>query len=1132
MTTGRTQIFHDSSGKRWQFIKRLLFWSTIIISIGGTAFLLTLLFMPMSPLSVKYRYNLKKSVFHLPNREHAEREFVAAKVKSELRKQISLEKHNTKLRSKIDHNPITVGFYVNWEDPSYTSFRNHVDDLTYVMPEWLALTPDGQSFTSRWSKATNDPLMEKVAREHKVPIIPMLDNISGGLFKWEPMRALLSNTGMQNILAGKLVDYLKMHDYAGINVDLEPPYQDIKPADTLSTTKLVHDKLPGFITILKQRFKQDGLLVTEDVPAEDESFDLTALSKPNDFIVVMLYDQHTPSSDPGPIASINWIEEAASRIFADIDSSKIVLGIGNYGYDWPVKFDHNDAYTKTGNGSKVFLGDALKTAGIAKSPIYYDNDLNPYYSYSDTSNIDHLVYYLDATTAYNTLQSLKGYKPGGAALWYLGSEDPTIWSIFNPAHLFNRADRGSFSHQRFNSLTEVSQEMKGEVVEIVSQPKSGSRMVHFDNDGLIDSADYTQYPSPYVIRNMGSIPKEIAITFDDGPDPVYTPQLLNILQTYHVPATFFLIGSKAETYPGIVSAIWKDGNELGNHTFSHPHLAEVSPIRAELEVNATQRAIENITGHSTRLFRPPFGEGADSNVVDTQEANLLIQMQRLGYLTVGMNIIPRDYLRPGAQAIADNVMHELTKGNIILLHDGGGDRSQTVEALPKIIEELRAKGYRLVTVSQLLDGIYTKDFLFPDMTGRQTTIAGLDRVAFETGFTLRSLFQLVFLLSIIFGIMKVILIAPAAVLQSRKRQMMADYVLPVTVLIPAYNESNVISRTIQSILSSDYHNLQVIIIDDGSTDGTSDVVRSEFGSDDRVSLVVKENGGKASALNMGFNLAHTEIVVCMDADTIFAKDAVSKLVRHFADPAVGAVAGNVKIGNRNNPLTIWQSLEYITSQNFDRRAFSLFSSVAVVPGAIDAWRKSVVMEAGGYDTNTLAEDTDLTFKVRLLGHKTIADNEALAFTEAPDTVRDLAKQRFRWAFGTLQCLWKYRKSLFNLKTGVFGMVVLPSLWIYNIAFQLFAPLVDIMAIYALFNHEMHALLFYCSILFAVDLLGSVVACVLDKENPTLLIWLFWQRFFYRQFMYYIILKAMINAVRGSVVGWGKLQRKANATLPS
>jgi peptidoglycan-N-acetylglucosamine deacetylase len=333
-------------------------------------------------------------------------------------------------------------------------------------------------------------------------------------------------------------------------------------------------------------------------------------------------------------------------------------------------------------------------------------------------------------------------------------------------------------------------------------------------------------------------------------------------------------------------------------------------------------------------------------------------------------------------------------------------------------------------------------------------------------------------------------------------------------------------------LNSDYPDLKVIVVDDGSTDDTSDNVRAEFGQDPRVTLICKQNGGKSTALNLGISKADTEILVCLDADTMFAKDTISHLVPHFADPKVGAVAGNVKVGNRTNPLTIWQSLEYITTQNFDRRAYAMMNSVSVVPGAVGAWRKSAILEAGSYGSDTLAEDTDLTYRIRLLGYHIHTENRALAYTEAPDTVQTLAKQRFRWAFGTLQSLWKHRRAMFNPRHGWFGMFVMPATWVFSIVFQAISPIVDIMIIVALFNQGFVQVFSYYAAFFVLDFIGASIAIRLDSEDERQLVWLFWQRFFYRQFMCFVVLKALFTALRGSIVGWGKLHRRGTVTAPT
>jgi cellulose synthase/poly-beta-1,6-N-acetylglucosamine synthase-like glycosyltransferase len=363
--------------------------------------------------------------------------------------------------------------------------------------------------------------------------------------------------------------------------------------------------------------------------------------------------------------------------------------------------------------------------------------------------------------------------------------------------------------------------------------------------------------------------------------------------------------------------------------------------------------------------------------------------------------------------------------------------------------------------------------------------------------------------------------------------------LPVTVLIPSFNEEVVIATTVERILASDYPGLEVIVIDDGSKDHTVEVLNARFGTDPRVTILTQENSGKATALNTGLARAQGEIVVALDADTLFNRDTISRLARWFADPAVGAVAGNAKVGNRINMITRWQALEYIVAQNLERRALAALDTLTVVPGAVGAWRRSVLVGLGGFPLDTLAEDQDLTIAVQRAGHRVLFDATAIARTEAPATFRGLARQRFRWAYGTLQCLWKYRDVTFNPRYRALGLIALPQVWLFQIALSALAPLVDFMFLWqvftALMNYLQHGAefnsanvqkvaIYYC-IFMVVDLLAAAVGFTMEKrEQWSLLWWLMLQRFGYRQLMYYVVVRSIFAALRGPFVGWGKLER--------
>jgi cellulose synthase/poly-beta-1,6-N-acetylglucosamine synthase-like glycosyltransferase len=479
------------------------------------------------------------------------------------------------------------------------------------------------------------------------------------------------------------------------------------------------------------------------------------------------------------------------------------------------------------------------------------------------------------------------------------------------------------------------------------------------------------------------------------------------------------------------------------------------------------------------------------------------------------------------------------RGNIILLHDSGGDRSQTIALLPTLIDSLRAKGYSFVPVSEL--GGFKRNDVMPRLPLDMSLYA--DRAVFLTISYLAQFLYYCFLGAIVLGVARLFILAGLA-LWKRARGLGTP--LPasgtpqqVTVLIPAFNEEKVIVTTVERILASDYPNMKVLVIDDGSKDHTAYIVRSHFLSESRVGVISIPNGGKANALNVGLANAQGEVVVALDADTQFEKTTISRLVRWFTDPAIGAVAGNAKVGNRINMITRWQALEYIVAQNLERRALSALDTLTVVPGAVGAWRRDVLKEIGGFPADTLAEDQDLTIAIQTHGYRVHFDPTAVAWTEAPATVRGLAKQRFRWAYGTLQCLWKYRGITFNTAYGELGLVALPQVWLFQILLTTLAPVADLLLLWQLageyINYAQHVGTYtgdnlrlvgiYYAVFIVVDLLAAMAGFVMEtREDWRLLWWLPLQRFGYRQIMYYVVLRSLWTALRGPFVGWGKLER--------
>jgi peptidoglycan-N-acetylglucosamine deacetylase len=483
------------------------------------------------------------------------------------------------------------------------------------------------------------------------------------------------------------------------------------------------------------------------------------------------------------------------------------------------------------------------------------------------------------------------------------------------------------------------------------------------------------------------------------------------------------------------------------------------------------------------------------------------------------------------------------------MHDGGGERANTVAALPQVIDGLRAKGYEFVSVADLLG--QTRAQVMEPLTQNEWILVRADAFIFEVFHWLRSGIAFIFLAGILLVSGRALIVGLLALIE-KLRPTPADhpeYKPQVTVLIPAYNEEAAIVQTVKAALACDYPKLEILVMDDGSTDQTPDLVRANFGNDPRVRMISQPNRGKPAALNHGLEEATGEVIISIDGDTIVDPEAIPRLVRHFADPKVGAVAGNVKVINRNRWLTRWQALEYITSQNLEKRAFDLLNCIPVVPGAVGAWRTSVLRDHHGFSGDTVAEDTDLTLTIRREGWKILYDEDAIGRTEVPETVEALIRQRFRWTFGTLQAVWKHRDAVGKPKYGTLGWIAIPNIFLFQIILPLVSPVIDLLfllsiALWGLGQlriarlpqlwtaQDVERSLIFFAIFMLIDLLTCVVAFLLERhEDWTLLAPLILQRFYYRQMMYVVLFRALKEAVRGRPVGWRGVEPQTPAPVP-
>ena len=344
----------------------------------------------------------------------------------------------------------------------------------------------------------------------------------------------------------------------------------------------------------------------------------------------------------------------------------------------------------------------------------------------------------------------------------------------------------------------------------------------------------------------------------------------------------------------------------------------------------------------------------------------------------------------------------------------------------------------------------------------------------------------------------------------------------LTVIVPAYNEEKVIARTIEALLEADYPNKEIIVVDDGSTDRTLEIASwyRKFG----VKVYHKENGGKHSALNYGLKFARGEIIVTVDADSIVGRDALKEIVKRFRDPRVAAVCGNIKVLNRVNWLTKCQALEYVTSINIFRRAFDVFGAVTVVPGALGAFRKSILEAGGLYDRDTVTEDFDVTVKTLKTGSIVQASSYAVAFTEAPQTLRDLYRQRMRWYRGNFQTILKHRDAFINPRFGFLQRLGFPFILV-SMAFVPFAGIaVWVSAIIAVVSGAYAYVATMALLFMTLQTLLSLLAIEIDGEDLRLLAYAPFFVIGYKHLIDAFIIKALFDILLKRKVGWTRAER--------
>jgi peptidoglycan-N-acetylglucosamine deacetylase len=1160
------QIFFDPQRKRWKRLRRILDAVAVLSTLVLAGFIFNVLRSQPLPelLLPAFRHNYKA----LPDRAAAQRN--AKPVRPARRK-------TERKPSEIPFNTgegLRAAYYVPYDEASFASFRQHVHQIDMLFPEWLHVDSSKPSLLAIDNESHHAyPVIDgnvvhdpddlsrikrtiQAARED-TEVFPHVNNYNSNTQDWDGgVGNLLKDQASRATLEGQILQFLTAFpSYHGLSLDFE---------------SLGDSAMPAYTTFIEELYSQmhaRNLRLYVTTASRTPGPILQSIAANSDGVVLMNYDEHEATSDPGPIASQNWFVANLTRALNFVPKQKLICAVGNYGYDWtlsippPAKHGHKQPKPQVLNTEDFAVSDAWQRASDADADLNLDYDsLNPHFDYIDEDdNQRHVVWFLDGVTVLNEMRAARQLGLQTFTLWRLGYEDSSLWNVWdkpsNPASLDALAN--------VQPGHDVDPEGEGDIMRVTELPKEGKRTVQIDTDEpdprkkLIIDEHMDVYPQNYTIGYYGYHPNEVALSFDDGPDPKWTPRILDILKSKNVKGTFLIIGEEALENIGLLKRELREGNEIGNHTYTHPDIAEVSARQLELEVKLTERLFASKLGVQPLYFRPPYDVDEEPDTDD--QAAPIVRIQQDGYIVIGNKIDTNDWderIKKTPEEISQSVLDQLERmktkpqfrGSIILMHDGGGDRSFTVKALGPLIDTLRAHGYTFVPVSSLMGK--TSADVMPRLKPWQYVRAIPDSIAFSTLAAIGNFIVTVFFLGDILMSARLVLVGIFAIIDRLRRphrEASPGFNPRIAVLIPAYNEEKVIVRTIRSVLHSDYENLHVIVIDDGSTDNTFEVARAAYLREiaaGRVKVLTKPNGGKAAALNYALDDLEEEFYVGIDADTVIAADAITKLIPHFEDPAVGAVAGNAKVGNRVNLWTRWQALEYITSQNFERRALDLFNVVTVVPGAIGAWRTAPVKKAGCYPMNTVAEDADLTMNLLEQRFKVVYEDRALAFTEAPIGARGLMRQRFRWSFGILQSVWKHRAAF--VRNKAMGLFALPNILIFQMLLPLVSPFIDIMFLAGIVQYFMDRhyhpeaasaasfvkLLAYFLTFLLIDFVTSTVAFSLERRHPAnkgdgwLLFHIWLQRFAYRQVFSIVLFKTLKRAIDGKPFNWDKLERTA------
>src|SRR5881275_799907 len=800
-------VFSDPLGKRWPRLRTFLLITGVLMFFATVLFVETLFIAPRmtAPFSLRQLKGQLKSLqkqnpavqSSTPNSLLWQKFEATKQATKKLAKQtmaVSSSATPTRPRRKAPDNEVRLAFYTNGDPYSFSSLEQHASQITHVCPEWMSMVNGVGDL-----QVDADARVPRLAQSKGIALMPLLTNLVGDTWQPEAVENVAHGPPerQEKFIANVLV-VLRNAKAAGVVVDweqLDPTYK-----------KDFTDLLGKFANALHRDGRQ--LWLTVSPGQEIDYIDFDELSPYIDRFVAMLFDETSDVDAPGPLASRMWFEGWLHVLMEDSDPGQWIIALGSYGYDWIIGGKKAELISFPETMSRA------SSAGIESAEVSAPG-YNAYFYYED-NEVEHAVWFLDVVTFLNELREVRKQKAGGIALYRLGAEDSAIWDALSAPSDF-KFDAGTrLLLEVLRGTDTIADVGDGEVVTVDESRADGMRSLTVDKDGYL-TATYTKFPEfPTLYHQGAGDAHDVALTFDDGPDPEWTPKILDVLKAAKIKAAFFLVGVNAERYPNLVRRIVAEGNEIGNKTYYHPNLALCWPEHIRVELNATQLLIQTLTGRATTLFRPPYA--ADTQPSRLAELIPLQIAQDQNYLVVLENIDPQDWARPGADVILQRVKQQRHDGNIILLHDAGGDRSQTLEALPRIIEYLQARNDTIVPLSKLLNT--TRDALMPPLPGGQTMSHYISSTGFHVVHAVQEFLWAFMVVATVLVVIRTLIVIYLA--YRFRRSSPADFAEPASVVIAAYNEGKVISATLQSLLKTDYQgDLDVIVVDDGSRDDTA-----------------------------------------------------------------------------------------------------------------------------------------------------------------------------------------------------------------------------------------------------------------------------------------------------------------------